>query len=247
MDATDSRLARFASIKDQSRRTYAAMLTALDEGVGKVIEKVRAAGLEQDTLVVFLSDNGGPTMLGTTINGSKNDPFRGSKRTTLEGGIRVPFVLRWKGRLPGGAVYDQPVIQLDLLPTILVAAGAPPKAEGKLDGVSLLPYVKGEATGAPHEALYWRLGEQSAIRRGDWKLVRYDRTVDEAGARSNPQAGIKVTVPRLYNLARDPGEAEDLASSHPEKVQELLAAWRAWESQLARPLWGPARRTAAAW
>ena len=90
MHATDSRLTRFASIKDESRRTYAAMLTALDEGVGKVLETVRAAGLEQDTLVVFLSDNGGPTMLGTTINGSRNDPFRGSKRTTLEGGIRVP-------------------------------------------------------------------------------------------------------------------------------------------------------------
>ena len=106
--------------------------------------------------------------------------------------------------------------------------------------------MKGEASGAPHDALYWRLGEQSAIRRGDWKLVRYDRTVDEAGARSNPQAGIKVTAPRLYNLARDPGEAEDLATSHPDKVQELLAAWRAWDAQLARPLWAPARRTAAA-
>jgi arylsulfatase A-like enzyme len=244
MHATDERLRQFASITDESRRKYAAMLTALDEGVGKVLDTLRAAGLERDTLIVFLSDNGGPTMPGTTINASRNDPLRGSKRTTLEGGIRVPFVLSWKGSLPEGVVYEQPVIQLDILPTVLAAAGVKPESVGKLDGVNLLPFVKGESSGTPHDALYWRLGEQSAVRRGDWKLVRYDRTADDANARSDAHTEAKVTQPRLYNLARDPSEKEDLATAHPEKVAELQSLWNSWADQLKEPLWRPGRQVA---
>lgn len=237
MDATDERLARFASIQDQTRRTYAAMLSAMDEAVGKVLEKVRSAGLEEDTLVFFFSDNGGPTLLGTTINGSKNDPLRGSKRTTLEGGVRVPFVVSWKGKLPAGKVYDKPVIQLDVLPTALKAAGVELRPEWKLDGVDLLPALKGDAASPPHEALFWRLGEQSAIRKGDWKLVRYDETADTPGVRSTGRA--KATAPRLYNLARDISEQDDQAEKNPEKLKELLSDWRAWDAQLVAPLWGP--------
>ena len=162
------------------------MLSALDDNAGAVLAKLREAGLEEDTLVVFISDNGGPTMLGTTINGSRNDPLRGSKRTTLEGGIRVPFVLSWKGKLPAGKVYDQPVIQLDVLPTALAAAGVAVKPEWELDGVDLLPYLTGRDEKAPHDTLYWRLGGQAAIRRGDWKLVRYDSTVDTPGRGRTP-------------------------------------------------------------
>src|SRR4051794_31607561 len=102
MDATDRRLARFASIGHKTRRTYAAMLSAMDDAVGTVLTKLRDVGLEEDTLIFFLSDNGGPTMLGTTRNGSINAPLRGSKRTTLEGGTHVPFVVSWKGKLPAG-------------------------------------------------------------------------------------------------------------------------------------------------
>jgi arylsulfatase A-like enzyme len=242
--ASDDRLARFASIKDESRRKYAAMLTALDEGVGKVLDTLRAAGLERDTLIVFHSDNGGPTMRGTTINASRNDPLRGSKRTTLEGGIRVPFVVSWKGSLPEGVVYEQPVIQLDVLPTVLAAAGVKVEPQWKLDGVNLLPYVKGEIARPPHDALYWRLGQQTAVRRGDWKLVRYDRTVDETTGQSDPQAEARVTQPRLYNLARDLGEKEDLATAHPEKVAELQSLWNSWAAELKEPLWRPARQVA---
>jgi arylsulfatase A-like enzyme len=245
MHASPDRLRRFASIKDDKRRTYAAMLTALDEAVGKVIECLRAKNLEQDTLIVFFSDNGGPTMRGTTINGSRNDPLRGSKRTTLEGGIRVPFVMSWKGSLPAGAVYAQPAIQLDVLPTVLAAAGVNIESSWKLDGVNLLPHVKGEIPGAPHDALFWRLGEQTAVRRGDWKLVRYDRTADEANGQSDAQVEAKVTKGRLYNLARDLGENRDLATVHPEKVDELNALWNTWSAELKEPLWRPGRRVAA--
>ena len=246
MHADDKRIGRFASIKDESRRKYAAMLTALDEGVGKVLEALRASGLEQDTLIVFLSDNGGPTMRGTTINGSRNDPLRGSKRTTLEGGIRVPFVVRWKGSLPEGSVYEQPVIQLDVLPTVLAAAGLKTDTDWRLDGVNLLPHLKGEKSEPPHDALYWRLGQQTAVRRGDWKLVRYDQTADLAGATSDAQSEAKVTQPRLYNLAQDVGEGKDLAADHPEKVKELQGLWNSWAAELKEPLWGPGRRVAAA-
>ena len=238
MNATDARLARFASIPDKTRRTYAAMLSALDEAAGAVLRKVREAGLEDDTLVVFISDNGGPTMLGTTINGSRNDPLRGSKRTTLEGGIRVPFVLSWKGKLPAGKVYDKPVIQLDILPTALAAAGVAAKPEWGLDGVDLLPHLAGRDGASPHDTLYWRLGGQAAVRRGDWKLVRYDSTLDTPGVRS---VGAKPPLSpfRLYNLAEDVGEARDRSGDYPDKAKELLAAWEAWSGQLARPLWGP--------
>ena len=233
MHATDDRLKRFASIKDPTRRTYAAMLTALDEAVGRVLDKLRAEGLESDTLVFFFSDNGGPTMPGTTINGSRNDPLRGSKRTTLEGGVRVPFFVRWKGQLPAGAVYDKPVIQLDILPTALAAAGVEAKPGWKLDGVNLLPYLGGKNSGTPHETLYWRLGAQTAIRKADWKLVRYDVNAD--GPR---KGGPAVTAAKLYHLSEDVGEANDLSAKHPDKVRELEADWRKWEAQLAEPLWG---------
>ncbi len=243
-DATGDRLARFSSITDTKRRTYAAMLVALDEAVGAVTDKLRASGLEENTLIVFFSDNGGPTMLGTTINGSRNDPLRGSKRTTLEGGVRVPFVWSWKGKLPAGRVYDKPLIQLDVLPTVLSAAGVTPGKDWGLDGVDLLPYLTGSNDKAPHDTLYWRLGGQAAIRRGDWKLVRYDAAVD-TGERSGPRSAPKLSPFRLYNLAEDVGEARDLSAAHPERVKELLAAWETWSAGLAKPLWGPEATPAA--
>src|SRR5262249_9202241 len=157
------------------RRTYAAMLAAMDEAVGKVLDKLRAEKLEEQTLVFFISDNGGPTMPGTTINGSINTPLRGSKRATLEGGIRVPFFVAWKCRLPPGKTYNRPVIQLDIHATALAAAGVEVKPDWKLNGVNLAPFLTGESgRSEPHPTLYWRLGEQMAIRQGDWKLVRYD-------------------------------------------------------------------------
>lgn len=168
MEATDKYLARVEHIQDPLRRTFAAMHTALDDNIGKVLATLKKHGLENDTLVFFLSDNGGPT----PINASRNDPLRGFKAQTWEGGVRVPFIVQWKRTLPAGKVYAQPVMQIDILPTALAAMGVQAKPEWKLDGVNLLPYLTGTNSGRPHDALYWRFGEQMAIRQGDWKLVK---------------------------------------------------------------------------
>src|SRR6185369_9768928 len=173
MHATDARLQKFAHVTDTTRRTYLAMTAALDEAVGVVLGKLKQSGLEENTLVFFFSDNGGP--IGKfASNGSVNTPLHGSKGDTWEGGIRVPFLVQWKGKLPAGKKYDQPVIQLDIHATALAAAEVTPKPDLKLDGVNLLPFLAGQNAAAPHDALYWRFGEQMAIRSGDWKLVRPD-------------------------------------------------------------------------
>ncbi|HSU57356.1 MAG TPA: sulfatase [Candidatus Dormibacteraeota bacterium] len=229
MDATEDRLAKFPNTGDQKRRTYEAMMLAMDENIGRVRKKLAETGQEENTFVIFISDNGGPTMPGTTMNASINDPLRGSKRTTLEGGIRVPFVVSWKDHVKPG-VYDSPVIQLDLTATALELAGVHAQ---NLDGVNLLPFLSGEKKGAPHDALFWRFGEQTAVRIGNYKLVRYDSNVEtRTGKAHQPVIG-----PRLYNLASDIGETKDLASAMPDKAKELQSRWDAWNATLMKPLW----------
>ena len=235
MQGTDERLAKFPNEADDKRRTYDAMMLAMDEAIGRVRRKLVETGLEQNTLVCFISDNGGPTMPSTTINASRNNPLRGSKRTTLEGGIRVPFVVSWPGHLKPG-VFTHPAIQLDLTATALAAAGVEIGQDSKLEGVNLLPFLAGEKTNAPHDALYWRFGQQMAIRLGDYKLVRYDSNADTlTGARNQP-----VTSARLYNLAADIGETKDLATQMPDKAKELQSRWDAWNIANVKPLWGGA-------
>jgi len=237
MEAPDKYLARFPNIADPLRRTYAAMVSAMDDAIGRTLEALRDQKLEQKTLVIFLNDNGGPTMPTTTVNGSSNAPLRGSKRQTWEGGIRVAFAMSWKGHLDEGRVDHRPIIQLDVLPTALAAAGVTTEAS-RFDGVNLLPFVKGSAKGAPHDALYWRLGGMMAIRRGDWKLVKTRDgplvDVDPSVLRDLSQAG-------LYNLAEDIGEKRNRAAERPDKVKELSDLWQQWNRQLAQPLWGPRR------
>jgi arylsulfatase A-like enzyme len=231
LEADKERLKKFPETTDPKRRPYAAMVSALDDAVGRVQAKLRDINAVQDTLIVFFSDNGGPsrpTWPGTTANGSINAPLRGSKRQTLEGGVRVPFVMAWPGHLPQGIDYHQPVIQLDVLPTALTAAGIPIDSKDKLDGVNLLPFLTEKASGAPHEALFWRFGEDWAIRKGDWKLAKYYDVAP--GAKDD-------LAPKLYNLAEDIGEANDLTAKHPEKVKELTAAWQAWNRDNVAPLW----------
>jgi arylsulfatase A-like enzyme len=220
LQATQKYLNRFPKIVDEKRKLFAAMMSAKDDAVGAVLKKVRDIGEEENTLVIYLADNGGPTEQTT----SKNDPLRGFKSTTLEGGVRVPFMMQWKGTLPAGTIYEQPVIQLDLVPTIVAAAGGKINGETKLDGVNLLPYLKGEESARPHETLYWRFGPQWAIRHGDWKLVK---------------SRIDGQEPRLFNLAEDIGEERDLSEKHPEKVEQLAARYDAWNAEQKDPLWQP--------
>lgn len=219
---------RFKSIADPNRRAYAAMTAAMDDAIGVVLAKLAEHHLDKNTLIFFISDNGGPT----SSNTSSNTPLRGFKAQMWEGGIRVPWIVQWKGHLPAGRVDDRPVIQLDLLPTALAAAGVVPQPEWQLDGVDLLPFLDGRDPSPPHETLYWRSGGQMAIRRGDWKLVK---TFNREGEDSADDA----STARLYHLTADKGETHNLATQHPEKVEALLGTWQNWETELAEPRWGP--------
>jgi arylsulfatase A-like enzyme len=171
----------------------------------------------------------------TTVNGSSNAPLRGSKRQTWEGGIRVPFIIHWKGHLAAGKTDPRPIIQLDVLPTALAAAGVTIRPDWKLDGVDLLPFLTGKAAGTPHDALYWRLGGTMAIRKGEWKLVK----TREGRLDADPGVLSDLSSAELYNLADDIGETRNLATAHPEKAKELSDAWWRWNKELAKPLWGP--------
>jgi arylsulfatase A-like enzyme len=229
-------VARFVGIADEQGRIYAAEMSAMDDAVGRVLGTVRELGLEDDTLIFFLSDNGGPmTKMGP--NASNNRPLKGQKGDTWEGGVRVPFFVQWKGHLPAGKVYDLPVIQLDVLPTAIAAAGGEVSPGWKLDGVNLLPHLGGTTDARPHETLYWRFGPQWAIRGGDWKLVQgYDYDADQAGL-SAPR--FKVAAPMLINLAEDIRETNDLSARHPDRVKALQEAWESWNKELVPPAWLP--------
>jgi arylsulfatase A-like enzyme len=193
------------------------MMYGMDQAVGKILDKIRAMDEEDNTLIFFFSDNGGPTRQTT----SNNAPLRGFKMTTWEGGTRIPFSVQWKGKLPAGKTYDHPVVQLDILPTALAAAGVEANPEWKLDGVNLLPYLTGEKTEQPHETLYWRYGDQWAVRHGDWKLV--------AGNGGDLKNG------ELYNLAEDIGESRNRAADMPDKTKELKSLWDQWNAEQAPP------------
>jgi arylsulfatase A-like enzyme len=227
LQATDRYLSRFPGITNPKRRTFAAMTAAMDDGVGRVMGRLEELNLTDQTLVFFISDNGGPTPSTSSGNG----PLRGFKGQMWEGGIRVPFMVQWKGHLPAGKTYGMPVIGLDIHPTAIAAAGGTASPDWKLDGVNLLPYLRGENAARPHDTLYWRMGAKHAIRDGDWKL-----TVEQGAA------------PALFNLAADPGEKTDLSATQPDKMKDLTARYAAWSSAMSEPTWKPAprnRRSAA--
>jgi arylsulfatase A-like enzyme len=220
LQAPEKYLKRFPDLQGD-RKIFAAMMSAMDDAVGAVLRQVKEMGQEENTLVVFFSDNGGPTKSTTSMNG----PLRGFKMTTLEGGTRVPFCMRWKGKIQPGTTFDHPIQNLDVLPTVLVAAGGKVDPEWKLDGVDLMPFLSGEEKSPPHDVLYWRFGEQWAVRKGDWKL----------GA--NNIDGVRNV--KLFNLKDDIGEAHDLSDKEPEKVKELQALWDKWSAEQAAPTWMP--------
>ncbi len=213
MQAPVKRLAEFEGLKGEQRRLFASMTRAMDDAVGRVTAALRQQRLEEDTLILFLSDNGGPTAELT----SSNAPLRGGKGQLYEGGIRVPFACSWKGRIRGGQTSDAVVSALDVAPTALAAAGV--DAPAGLDGFNLLPHLR-EGAAFPRQTHYWRYGPNLAWRRGNWKIVK-QRTDSFA----------------LFDLHADPGEQQDLAAARPALRRELEAELMAMNQQMRSPLW----------
>ena len=191
-------------------KTYAAMVSAMDDGIGRVLNTLKERNMEENTIVVFLSDNGGPTHK----NASKNDPLRGKKGDLFEGGVRVPFAMQWKGSIKKGLVYNNPISSMDIMATICDLANI--KTKNKLDGVNLIPFLKNEKNTVPHDRLFWRKWEQNAmaIRKGNLKLV------------SNRQ--MQTNLPKLYNLSDDISEIKDIKGTNNLDVDELLNDWKDW-------------------
>lgn len=236
LDATPKYLRRFPGPMPERRRKALAMISAVDDGVGGILESLRQYGIEAKTLIFFIGDNGAPLKIhkldapgiGAGWDGSLNDPLNGEKGTVIEGGTRVPFVVSWKGTIPAGGVYDQPVISLDVAATAVELAGL--GKDAKLDGVNILPYLTGEKSGAPHEALYWRWVGQSAIRQGKWKYV-------QGGPRRY-----------LFDLDRDISEKKNLIAEYPEIAERMAKRLAEWSRELSPPgLSGPLARAGIAY
>ena len=206
--------ARFAQLPKREQE-YAALISEADDAVGAILAKLRELKLEENTLIFLVSDNGGASPLAE-MNG-----LRGRKWLLWEGGIRVSWLAQWKGHIPAGRVLETPVIQLDILPTALAAAGGTPQSEWKLDGTNLLPLLEGKTDKLDRDTLYWRFGIQYAVRQGDWKLVK---------------AGLTQPV-QLFNLKEDRNEKNDLASTNPDKVKGLQTLWDAWNANNLPPRW----------
>jgi len=218
MQATEEDLKLFRHIKDELRRTYCAMVYRLDQNVGKIVNKLKEEGLEQNTFVVFLSDNGGPAV-DPISNGSVNAPFRGQKTTLLEGGIRIPFIFKWPSFLDSGKKIDEFVLSLDICPTFVAAAGGSLSKEDNYKGVNLIPFITGQTNDIPHESMEWGYTVSTALREGDWKLIRLpDR------------------LPMLYNLADDISEQNDVALQNLDRTKAMLKKLGTWEVHLPHPV-----------
>ena len=215
MDADSDDLKQFPLLNGK-RKNLAAMTLSMDRAIGRVLAELDVLNLADTTLVVFTNDNGGPS----DGNASSNYPLSGTKASHLEGGIRVPFLMRWPGKLTAGARYRYPISTLDLLPSFVHAAGGNIAENQTVDGVDLYPYLVGDNPNRPHPTLYWKKENRGAIRDGDWKLIRYpDRPAE------------------LFDLSQDLAEAHDLASKYPEKVRMLYKKLFQWELLLERPKW----------
>ncbi|HSF52678.1 MAG TPA: sulfatase-like hydrolase/transferase, partial [Algoriphagus sp.] len=208
LQATEKYLSRFGHIEDPRRKTYAAMVSAVDDGVGALLDLLAELDLEENTLVFFLSDNGGPTK----DNASDNSPLRGFKSDFFEGGVRVPFAVQWKGQIPEGIQYDYPVISLDIFATAAALAEVKPK--NQLDGVNLIPFLTGEKTEPPHQALYWRNFDRNrfAVRTVDSKMI------------------LEKELEYLFDIESDLSESKNVIGidiTRKSKLAERIEQWKA--------------------
>lgn len=205
-------------IKDHKSRVYGAMLRALDRGVGRVMAELKRQGIDDNSLIILTSDNGGAWYAGLpTIN----QPYRGWKATFFEGGIRVPFLVRWPGMIAPGQRPTVPAHHLDVFATATAAAGARMPTDRRMDSVNLLPFITGQAKNVPERTIVWRSGSYHAIKQGKWKLQVAER----------PK---KVW---LFDMAADPTEHHNVAAQHPSEVKQLLARLADFDLQMPPPIW----------
>ena len=225
LEATKKYLDRFPGVMPERRRHCLAMMSAIDDGVGKIKETLRNNGIEENTLIFFISDNGAPlkinkedipiTFQGGAWDGSLNTPWVGEKGMLSEGGIRVPFIVNWPAGLPKGMVYDNPVVSLDVAATCAALAGLPSIQE--LDGTNLIPYLTGKNMGVPHEAVFWRFWGQHAIRMGDYKYLKTGESE------------------YLFNVSTSEHENKNLIEEFPQKAEIMKKRLMNWVGELKNP------------
>ena len=207
-----------ANIPDHRRRVYAAMVRAVDRSVGRVLQTLKDEGLDQNTLVVFASDNGAPNYIGIP---DVNRPYRGWKLTFFEGGLRVPYVAKWPGHIAAGTQYQAPISNIDIMPTVLAAAGGKMPSDRPVDGVNLLPYLGKQPQAQPARPLFWRDGPYRAMRDRQWKLISAELPAKDW----------------LFNMATDPTEKVNLAAREPQKLAELKAKMAAHHADMPPSGW----------
>ncbi|MDF1842797.1 MAG: sulfatase [Rubripirellula sp.] len=217
LQATKEYQKRFVHVQDFKRRVYYAMTSAMDDAVGRIVDAVSETGMAENTLVIFLNDNGGPLYTGVQSNG----PLRMGKLFLFEGGVRVPLIIQWPSRIKGGSICDGVVSALDIMPTCCSVAGLSLPDAIKTDGVDLRPWLSGQRTDSPHQSLYWRNGDNSAMRKGNWKMIEVPNHV------------------WLFDLDSDLGEQNNVAEQHLDRVHEMQQEFRVWESTLKDPAWPP--------
>ncbi len=215
LQAPDQYVSRFKHIADNKRRTYAAMVSAIDDGVGKLLDKLKETGQDKNTLLFFLSDNGGPL-----DNGSSNHPLSGKKGNLYEGGIRVPFAMQWQGVIPAGITYEKPIISLDIFATALGSLQKTVKTKNPLDGVNLIPYLTGKKMGAPHEILFWRNQDMKAYA-----------AINAEGKK----LWMKGDTTFLFDLGNRGQETRNTADEYPDLVQKMKKQVAEWEKGLKTP------------
>ncbi|WNJ19066.1 sulfatase-like hydrolase/transferase [Pontibacter sp. G13] len=220
LQAPKEDIARYAHIEDKKRRTYAAMIDVMDRGIGEVVQALKEQGIYDNTLIFFLSDNGGPQpnpKTGKGGNASSNEPFRGGKGNFYDGGVHVPFLAHWPAKFKP-MVYDFPVHSLDIGRTAVELAGGDPTSAHAMEGVNLVPFVTGKKSQAPHEGIFWRGGNGK-----QWSILASDGTKHLKDKDSKE--------PQLFFLPEDVSEAHDRMADHPKRAKKLRAQWEDWDEQ----------------
>lgn len=205
-------------ITDHRRRVYGAMIRSVDRSVGRVLQALKEHGLDDNTIVIFTSDNGAPGYIGIP---DVNKPFRGWKLTQFQGGLRVPYVAKWPARIPAGTRHAAPITNIDILPTVLAAAGGQLPSDRPIDGVNLLPYLSNPANTQPPRSLFWRDGPYRAVQDQGWKLIVSARPAKDW----------------LFNLVEDPTEKTNLAALQPQRLAQMKALLQAHHEQMPPPQW----------